>query len=186
MTTIILVTGHPATGKTTLAHYLARELSFPLIWKDQFKETLSEILGAPTAERSRRLSSVAWALLYQQVENLLKANISHVVESNFDPFYANEHWINLKEKYEFKIIQIRCETQPEILLERYKKRVLDGSRHHGHVDASKDKEFLKSIEEHIEWVEIESDSISFDTSSFNDVDKEKLLKKIRKCLGENR
>ncbi len=32
---VVLITGHPATGKTTLAHYVAQELQRPALCKDQ-------------------------------------------------------------------------------------------------------------------------------------------------------
>src|SRR5690606_31301980 len=87
-TLVVMVTGHPATGKTTLANHLARELELPLLWRDRIKETLLDLLPSPDAEVtawSRRLSGVSWTLLYQQIEVLLQARVAHVVESNFDP-----------------------------------------------------------------------------------------------------
>ena len=139
---VILITGHPATGKTTLAHYLAKELYLPLIWKDQIKEALLETLGLSSIEWSRKLSVTAWTLLYQQVENLLQAGVSHVVESNFDPIYANDCWQNRSEQSDFQLIQVRCAVRPETLLHRYRQRIKNGSRHPGHVDASNDTVFL--------------------------------------------
>ncbi|MCP4427306.1 MAG: ATP-binding protein [Chloroflexi bacterium] len=167
-TTVILITGHPATGKTTLAHYLAQELHLPLIWKDQIKESLLESLGWSTTEWSRKLSAATWALLYQQVENLLQANVSHIVESNFDPTYANNHWQKLNQKYDFQLIQVRCETEPETLLTRCCQRIKNGKRHPGHVDVSNDNTFLESIKQHMRWVEIESKRISFNTTEIEE------------------
>ena len=186
MTTVILITGYAATGKTTLAQFLAKELRLPQIRKDQIKELLLDTLGTSTISWSRQLSSASWALLYQQVENLLKANMSHIVESNFDPIYANEHWQILSQKYEFRIIQVRCETEPEILLKRYSQRIKDGDRHLGHVDASKDEKFLKSIKQHMGWVETDSTRISFYTSEFNEEDEEALLKNIETIMQNNK
>jgi tRNA uridine 5-carbamoylmethylation protein Kti12 len=37
---IVLVTGHPCTGKNTLAETLAQELKLPLTCRDQLKETV--------------------------------------------------------------------------------------------------------------------------------------------------
>ncbi len=184
-TTIVLITGHPATGKTTLAHYLAQELCLPLIWKDQIKESLLETLGSSTTEWSRKLSTVAWKLLYQQVENLLQANVSHIVESNFDPIYANSRWQNLDQKYDFRLIQVRCETEPEILLKRYCQRIKDGNRRLGHVDASNDKVFLESIRQHIEWVAVESNRLSFDTTEIGEASHLKIAKKIRRLMSNS-
>jgi adenylylsulfate kinase-like enzyme len=38
--TLIIVTGHPATGKTTLSRALASGLRLPLLSKDTFKELM--------------------------------------------------------------------------------------------------------------------------------------------------
>jgi predicted ATPase len=45
MTTLVLVTGPPGSGKTTLAVPLARRLELPLIAKDTIKEALFDALG---------------------------------------------------------------------------------------------------------------------------------------------
>ena len=178
-TTVILITGHPATGKTTLAHNLTQELGLPLICKDQIKESLVDSLGASTTEWSRRLSSATWALLYLQVENLVKANVSFIVESNFDPVYANDHWQRFKQTYDFQLIQIRCETEPQTLLHRYQQRIENGNRHTGHVDASNDKTFLASIQQHMDWVMVESEKVSFDTTDFNEANDTRLAQYLK-------
>lgn len=182
-TTVILITGHPATGKTTLAHYLAQELRLPLIWKDQIKETLFETLGVTTIEWSLKLGVAAWELLYRQVESLLRAGVSHVVESNFDPFYANAHWQRLERDYDFRLIQVRCETEPETLLKRYRQRVETGVRHAGHFDASNDERFLQAIQQSIDWVMVESVRLSVDTTEITGADYSDLAQRIRKLLG---
>lgn len=178
-TTVVLITGHPATGKTTLAHFLAKELALPLIWKDQIKESLIETLGRSSTKWSRKLSTAAWVLLYKQVEGLLKANISCIVESNFDPIYANEHWKKLTQKYEFRLIQVQCKTEPEVLLKRYRQRIKEGNRHLGHVDASKDKGFIESIKQPLGWIMVESERISFDTTEIRQANYLKVAKDIK-------
>jgi len=102
-TPIIIVTGHPATGKTTLANILAQELVLPLIWKDSFKETLAEALGWSTDEWSRKLSVASWALLYQQVEILAKAGVPFIAEGNFEPTYATKRWQQLMASYPLRL-----------------------------------------------------------------------------------
>ena len=93
---VILITGHPATGKTTLSFKLAAELTLPLVGKDIIKEALADAMPKPTnsisdTDWSRRLSIATWKLLYQQTENLIKAGVPHIVEANFDPIFADPH-----------------------------------------------------------------------------------------------
>src|SRR3954471_23887201 len=104
-TTVVLITGHPASGKTTLARYLAKELGLPTFCKDDIKEILYDTLGWSTEEWGYRLSIAAWTLLYRQVEILLESHTDHIVESNFDPIYANSLWQALKQRFDLNVIQ---------------------------------------------------------------------------------
>ncbi len=164
-TPVIIVTGYPATGKTTLTHILARELALPLIWKDGIKESLAESLGWSTDEWSRQLGIASWALLYQQVETLASAGVSFIVEGNFDPAYATMRWQSLMVRYPLRIIQIRCETDPETLLTRFRTRITSGERHPVHRDSIQTDTLQTLIQQGpLGWIEIESERLSLETT----------------------
>ena len=55
----VVVSGPPASGKSTLAPALAVELDLPLLAKDVVKDALVEVLGAPDLARSRELGRAA-------------------------------------------------------------------------------------------------------------------------------
>lgn len=173
-TIIVLITGHPATGKTTLAHKLALDLQLPLIWKDGIKETLLDNLGTSNDVWSRTLSKATWELLYQQVESLLKGKVSFVIEGNFDPKFANNKWQALADNYQFQLIQLRCETDPAILINRYIARIKSRERHAGHVDDSKNRAFLDSIHQPYGWVGLDSKRISLNTNQIETVNYKKI------------
>ena len=175
---VIIVTGHPATGKTTLAHKFADELNLPLLWKDQTKESLSNTLGTGSDEWSRKSSGATWALLYQHIETLLKANVSFITEANFDPQYANAEWKRLASRYDFRPIQVLCESDPDVLLQRYIGRIQSGKRHAGHVDVSKDPAFLASIKQPFDWVHLSGPRIKIDTTDFAKVNLREAMKSI--------
>jgi predicted kinase len=80
---LVVVSGSPGSGKTSLAVPLAAELGFTLVSKDQIKETLHDCLGAPAPDLpwSQRLGAAAMELLWA-----LAADADPVViEANFRP-----------------------------------------------------------------------------------------------------
>ncbi len=183
-TIVVLITGHPATGKTTLAEYLTQDLGLPLIAKDHIKETLFNTLGWSTAEWSRQLSIATWELLYQQVEILLAAHIGHIVEANFDPIFANERWQQLVEQYPLRLIQVRCETDPEVLLMRYRARIKQGTRHPGHIDHSDDLAFYEKVgQAPMDWIMVDSERIPVNTTKLKDEDYPSIAEHIRNLIS---
>jgi predicted kinase len=139
---VIIVTGLPCTGKTTLARRLSADLKLPLIAKDNIKETLFDTLGWSDREWSRKLGMATMRLLYMWVEEELAAGRSFIVECNFKAEYDTPIFLELMERYPFTPFQIICYTEGPILLERWKVRAASGERHPGHVDHLTLEEFM--------------------------------------------
>ena len=60
---IIVVSGTPGSGKTTLARQLAIALELPLISKDVIKEALYDTLGTGDLELSRRFGAASHRIM---------------------------------------------------------------------------------------------------------------------------
>jgi predicted kinase len=128
---LILITGLPGTGKSTLARALARHRALPLICKDTVKEPLFDVIGAADRENSRRLSDASFAVMFALARDCLAAGSNVILEGNFRP---GEHEDAFKD-CSVQIAQVLCRTSEPLRLSRLKARATDPSRHPGHRDA---------------------------------------------------
>jgi predicted kinase len=131
--TLILVTGLPCTGKTTLARKLAARFGLPLLTKDMFKETLFDTLGTGDRAWSKQLGVAATALLFEAIEAVLAAGHSCVAESNFHS-ESLPRFEQLAARCAFASVQVLCVADGATLLARYQARARNRERHPGHLD----------------------------------------------------
>ncbi|MBE3560407.1 MAG: AAA family ATPase [Ktedonobacteraceae bacterium] len=131
---LIIITGHPATGKTVLGRHIAATLRLPYIYKDGIKERLFDALGSGDRAWSHRLSLATYPLLFYFIEELLKAGYSLIAESNFPHDQGTREFLHLKQRYDFAPFQIHCVADGNVLLQRLKRRWEAGERHVGHQD----------------------------------------------------
>ena len=70
---LIIVTGPPGTGKTTLSRQIAAHFDLPLLNRDAFKEILFDTLGWSDRAWSQRLGGASYNALFAQLRPLLSA-----------------------------------------------------------------------------------------------------------------
>jgi predicted kinase len=115
---IVLVSGAPGAGKTTLAVPLARLLGLPLIAKDDIKETLIDVLGDQAGDLawSRKVGGASMELLWKLAERAPAA----VLEANFRPHSAYER--ERLTRLDAQIVEVYCRCPAELLMQRFNER----------------------------------------------------------------
>lgn len=161
---LVVVTGPPASGKTTIARTLSRELELPCFSRDVLKEILFEELGWSDRTWSQRLGRATWPLLYSVVGEQLRAGRSLIVEANFDPSFAAAEFARLPS---CRAVQIYCTANSETIRERFAARARDGSRHPGHVDDSISAEIAAGLDVG-RWAPLDLDGERIDVNTSGD------------------
>jgi len=180
---LIIVSGLPGAGKTTLAKWLSCELHLPLIYRDGLKELLFDSLGWSDREWSRKLGRASYDLLYYVLEMHVGFGRSCIVESNFDPEQANMRFRALRQKYDFEPFQIQCVAYSAVLVQRYRQRAFSIERHPGHTDNVSYDEFVPqfSKEHYITHgkFDIGGAYVALDTTDVAAIDPQHVLRSLR-------
>lgn len=182
-TNVVIITGHPATGKTTLAMQLAADLQWPLLYKDRIKEQLYEVLGGGDREWHNQLGRASFDLLYGQSAVLLKASLPHVVEANFSPRYADQPWRSLQATYPFRAVQILCHADVKVIKQRYLQRIEDGLRHPAHFDARESDVVWNKLREPAGWLDLSGERLFLDTTQLNDSITEAIITEVKALMS---
>ena len=182
---LVIVTGPPASGKTTLGRTLAARLNMPFLYKDGIKETLFDTLGWSDREWSRKLGVATYALLFHLLEMELAAGRSLVVESNFDAERAGPSFLALRERYSFHPVQVCCVADGAVLLERFRSRAATNERHPGHVEAPNMAVFEPVLlRGRLDPLPLDGPIIEVDTTDFAQVDAEAITRGVLTKLGD--
>jgi hypothetical protein len=132
MRRFIVITGLPASGKSTVGAAVASALGLPLYDKDEILEALFESLGVGDAEWRTRLSRAADEVLRRQV---LRSHGAVVASWWRHPLSQAQsgtptEWLP---PLPGALIEVHCQCKPETAARRFLAR----TRHAGHLDGSK-------------------------------------------------
>lgn len=124
---LIIFTGPPASGKSSLAECCSKVLNIPWYSKDRYKVTLYEKFGFTNHSKKKALSVQGERLLMQTVEEYCKSDDDVIIDNNFKNFDALRQ-VLMNSEYRCHILCIFLYAENVLLAKRYNERITSGNR----------------------------------------------------------
>lgn len=126
---LVVISGLPGSGKTSLARRLAPALDLPLIDKDDILDRLFELKGIGDDAWRRTLSRESDTILRQEAENSSGAILVSFWRVPGMPSESGTptDWLHAPSHH---LVNVHCLCEPEIAALRFVRRI----RHPGHLD----------------------------------------------------
>ena len=128
----ILVSGIPASGKSTIARILSERLSLPVLSKDCIKEVLFDQIGFDSRSEKVALGVAAMEVMYYAAEQLMKTHLPFILENNFEHSSA-EGILSRLAQFDCKALTVSLTGDYEIIYRRFLERNASPDRHRGHI-----------------------------------------------------
>lgn len=168
---LIIVSGPPSSGKTTLAKSIAQKFNLPLITKDCLKEILFDTIGWKDREWSKKIGSASFTIMHYILDSLMATGQSLIIEGNFKTEFESQLLSPRLNQHNYHAVQIMCQCDGQILFERFKYRSESGQRHPGHCDTGNYEELKDSLlAGKYQPLDIKSQIIIFDSTNLDNLD----------------
>ena len=195
----ILVSGLPATGKSTMAAYLSKQLGIPVFSKDAIKERLFDTLGFSSREEKVRLGVAAMEILYDCARTCLSCGQSVILENNFEDT-SREGLATLLAACPCEVITVHMTGDLRAIYARFAQRDQSPERHRGHVvnDCYPEKPGSASAHRTMPYEAFaasmlgrgmdrlprDGPCVRVDTTDFDKVDRDDVLQSVRVLMAE--
>lgn len=178
---LILVTGIPATGKTTLAKRISSDFKWPFLMADRYKEIISDrLVGREDPVMFDKIAKSSYDVFFYSIEEIVRAGNSCIAEAFFIAKFSDEKISEIQKKYGCYLLQIHLKGDFEKVAKRYLERHSRGERHVCHLpDMTKVVDSERIAQSKLTCCD---ETIEIDTTDILSTDQENIIKTVKNCI----
>lgn len=124
---LIILTGAPASGKSSLSKALSERTAIDFISKDNLKIGLFEQYGFTSHDQKKNLSRLGEKMLYDRIKDSILKQQDIIVDNNFKNYDIIRSY--QQDFCNVRVYCINCAASSDILAQRYNERITSGNRH---------------------------------------------------------
>lgn len=164
---LVVVTGRPGAGKTTLAGELSRTACLPVLSRDQLKEGYVRTYGAPSSELPGDVNGIVTDLFFETIGRLITGGVSIIAEAAFQHPVWSSRLSPLLDKARVRVVICSPGGDGVLALKRFLERGLADRRRayfHGDKGVAMARDGLNVPVSPYEKLHIDAPTFHIDTS----------------------
>lgn len=178
----IVICGYLASGKSTFALRLARELNVPYLIKDTFKSAICRDLPIEDRSASSRFSAATFNAMLYMAERLMEAGAPVILEGNFVPAGVKPvdeagELRGLMEKYGYSSLTYKFTGDTAVLYRRFIEREnTPGRGRANRIGGEVSQETFDSWCRAMDGFGLGGETVEVDATDFASVDYDRLIR----------